>query len=198
MRRHHGNSWSDAAESLLLLLLVLTLVGCHGTLELWQLGAPLGDDDDGPPPLDYSTFEGVEFVNIDWDQEAWPQGVDDCRADWHALGNETTMSDQGLCLGCAHIWVVELSYVGTEEDCLQGTALPMPSDASLRLGFEFLEEVPSFFTVWRSVGDGEMVEVGIGAIDVDRSEFTWSGQESYRNDGEIIGYDWFLSGEGSF
>jgi len=198
MRRHHGNSWSDAAESLLLLLLVLTLVGCHGTLELWQLGAPLGDDDDGPPPLDYSTFEGVEFVNIDWDQEAWPQGVDDCRADWHALGSETTASDQALCPACAYIWTVQLSYLGTDDVCLQGTALPEPLDGSVLLGFEFLEELPSFFTVWRSSGDGEMAEVGVGAIDTDRSEFTWSGQESYRNDGEIIGYDWFFSGEGSF
>ncbi len=198
MRREHGKRVRERGALSLLLLLVLTLSGCHGTLELWRLGDPPGDDDDGPPPLDYSTFEGVEFVNIDWDQEAWPQGVDDCRADWHALGNETTTSDLGLCPSCAHIWVVQLSYVGTEVNCLQGTGLPLPTDATLRLGFEFFEQPPSFFTVWRSVGDGEMVEVGIGAIDTDRSEFTWSGQESYRNDGEIIGYDWFLSGEGSF
>ena len=198
MGRDHGKRMSEPSAFLLLLLSALVLSGCHGTLELWQLGALSVDDDDGPPPLDYSAFEGVEFVNIDWDQEAWPQGVDDCRADWHALGNETTGSDQELCPSCAHIWTVQLSYLGTEEDCLQGTALPLPSDISLHFGFEFLAELPSLFTVWRGTGDGAMIEVGIGAIDADRSEFTWSGQESYRNDGEIIGYEWFLSGAGSF
>ena len=43
-----------------------------------------------------------------------------------------------------------------------------------------------------------MSEVGVGAINEASAEFTWSGQEGHRNDGEVIGYEWFLSGEGSF
>jgi hypothetical protein len=190
--------FSKLRRFFLFLLAVVPLYGCHGTLEIWQLGESIGDDDDGPPELDYSAFEGREFTNIDWDQEARPQGVYDCQADWFALGSGTTAEDQALCPQCAHIWTVELSYIGTLEDCLQGTALPAPEDLSVRLGFQFLAELPSLFTVWRSMDGSEMEEVGLGAIDEARAEFTWSGQQSYRNDGEIIGYEWFLSGEGSF
>ena len=182
----------------LCLVVAPVLAGCPGTLELWQLGGPLADDDDGAPQLDYSSFEGAEFINIDWDQEAWPQGVDDCQAGWHALGSESTAADQALCPVCAHIWTVQLTYLGAADACLQGTALAAPADDTVRFGFEFLGDESAFFTVWRSVVGGAMVESGIGAIDEARAEFTWSGQESYRNDGEIIGYEWFLSGEGSF
>jgi len=198
MQRNQKVQFIKSGLFLTLLLGVVPLYSCHGTLEIWQLGETLGDDDDEPPQLDYSAFEGMEFINVDWDQEAWPQGVDDCQADWFALGSETTAVDQALCPDCAHIWTVELSYLGSSDDCLQGTALPAPEDMDVRLGFQFLPELTSLFTVWRSMDGGEMEEVGLGAIDEARAEFTWSGQQNYRNDGEIIGYEWFLSGEGSF
>jgi hypothetical protein len=187
-----------AALPLLLALGAALLAGCSGTLEIWMLGNPIGDDDDNGLQLDYSTFEGTEFVNIDWDQEAWPQGIEDCQADWHALGADSTADNQDLCPSCDLIWSTQLTSLAGADNCLQGTALPAPADLTVRMGFEFLEALPHFFTVWRSVGDSPMVAVGVGAIDEARAKFTWSGQESYRNDGEIIGYEWFRSGEGSF
>ena len=175
----------------------LLLVGCHGSWEVSGMGAPSVDDDDGLQ-LDRSSFEGVEFVNVDWDQEAWPQGVDDCRADWYALATDATVDSQELCPACGQIWSVELTAMGGDTDCLQGTALDEPDELTVLLGFEFLESLPQFFTVWRSLGDQAMEEVGVGAVDESSAEFTWSGQEGHRNDGEILGYEWFLSGEGTF
>ena len=94
MQRNQKVQFIKSGLFLTLLLGVVPLYSCHGTLEIWQLGETLGDDDDEPPQLDYSAFEGMEFINVDWDQEAWPQGVDDCQADWFALGSETTAVDQ--------------------------------------------------------------------------------------------------------
>ena len=199
MAQVHWQRRINAASLLAGVVLVAALVaGCPGRLEFWMLGSSIGDDDDNGLQLDYSSFEGVEFVNIDWDQEAWPQGVDDCEADWHALGVDSTSDDQDLCPNCDQIWSVQLTALSGADSCLQGTALPEPADITVRVGFEFLDALPHLFTVWRAVGDAPLVSVGVGAIDEARAEFTWSGQDSYRNDGEIIGYEWFLSGEGSF
>ena len=185
------------ACSTLAVFSVLLLQGCPGSLEIWMMGSPVTDDDD-VLSLDYSSFEGYEVVNVDWDQEAWPQGVDDCQARWYAAGTDATIDNQALCPACGQIWSVQLTAMDGDADCLQGTALEEQDEMTVRLGFEFLAELPHFFTVWRSFSDEAMEEVGVGAINEASAEFTWSGQEGHRNDGEVIGYEWFLSGEGSF
>jgi len=185
------------ACSAMALFCALLLQGCPGDLDIWMSGNPVADDDD-VSSLDYSRFEGVESLNIAWDQQARPQGVDDCQARWYALGTEATLDNQDLCPACGQIWSVQLTALDEDAVCLQGTALEEEDELTIRLGFEFLAELPHFFTVWRSFSDEPMEEVGVGAINEASAEFTWSGQEGHRNDGEVIGYEWFLSGEGSF
>ncbi len=180
-----------------LVLGTLALQGCPGDLSI-LLGGSNSDDDDTGPELNYDSFEGVEFVNIDWDQETRPQGVEDCHADWYALGTDATVDNQELCPDCGQIWSVELTPLSGADDCLQGTALAEPEAMVVRLGFQFVPEAPNVFTIWRSLGDEPMSGVGVGAINEASAEFTWSGQESFRNDGALIGYEWFLSGEGRF
>ncbi len=180
------------------LVVLLCGSGCHGGLTVLQLGDPQADDDDGGPQLELASFSGTEFLNIDWDQEALPQGVDDCRADWYASGEAAGAAEVAMCTACDFVWATRLTYQGTAADCLQGTGLPDGGDVDLLLGFEFYEDAPDLFTVWRGLVGGELEEVGVGALDRASAEFTWSGQNGYRNEGEIIGYEWFLSGQGSF
>ncbi len=180
-------------------LLSLLLSGCVGSLNVWGINVDIPDDDDdaAPPDINYDDYEGVEFMNIDWSQQAENQGAEDCIEDegWTVSGALSTGDDNNFCPECDYIW--RLTYTATPglAACLEGSGF-QPSSGFLRqFGFAFTSA--SDFDVWRTIGEPHipMTQVGIGALDDDAS-FTWGGGNSFRTDEGS--YEWFLSGEGSF
>ncbi len=180
---------------------LLLLTGCVGTLDIWGINVEIpgeGDDDDAAPDIDFSSYEGFEFINIDWDQQRRPGGVEDCIEDdgWDVRGDETTVDDQTRCPDCDHIWT--LTYLATSglDDCLASTGLPADTGFVRKLGFEFQDE--QAFRVWRNMEDPDrpLVTVGEGALREDAT-YTWGGSSSYRFDDQAD-YDYYFSGEGAF
>ena len=188
---------------LLLLLPVLLLTGCVGDLDIWGINVDIpgqGDDDDAAPDIDFTAYDGFEFINVDWDQQRRPGGVEDCIEEegWDVNGSETTVDDASRCPDCDVIWT--LTYIATPglSDCLRSTGLPADSGFRRKLGFEFDDGSDTLFTVWRNTEDqdNDLEAVGEGAIREDAT-FTWSGSGNYRF-GAQGPYDYYVSGEGAF
>lgn len=183
--------------ALALLLLPLSS-GCTGTMLIWGVNTGVDstgdDDDDLPAKFDFSTYEGVEYVNIDWAQQFEQQGRDDCSAPWSVSGTETTSDDQNLCPSCDHIWLLEMTPGAGVESCYANTNFST-EPRERRVGIELIDDVN--FRMWRNSQDSDnpLDEVGDGAFL--GTEFTWSGSETQR---ESVGdqYEWYYSGEGEF
>ena len=191
--------------------------GCPGSLLIcgvnWdECGDGFGGngDDDDDVVRDYSNYDGVEYLNIDWDPEAEADGQDDCLAEFRAQGPRTFIDDQNLCPQCDEIWTVTLvaetnpNAETNVEDCLgQGTGIEAPSSYERKIGFR-MEDGVSFsvfrtdFSLQRPLGESEndpLTSAGVGAFQ--GSEYTWSGIESpVENDNR--GFVFFFTGEGSF
>ncbi len=158
----------------------------------------IADDDDTAPVIDFSTFEGFEFINIDWDQQTRPGGVDDCIEDdgWEVYGAETTVDDQSRCPACDHIWTLTHTRSVGLVDCLDQTGLTPDTNFQRKLGFAF--DGDQDFAVWRNFEDpaNSMQQIGVGALREDAT-FTWSGGADYRFS-EQPNLDYYFSGEGEF
>jgi hypothetical protein len=186
---------------LLLAMPLLILAGCVGNLDIWGINVDIpgeGDDDDAAPDIDFTSYDGFEFINIDWDQQRRPGGVEDCIEDdgWNVHGDETTVDDQSRCPACDHIWT--LTYIATSGlgDCLASTGLSADTAFQRKLGFEFQDA--QGFRVWRNFEDPDvpLQLIGEGALQDDASH-TWSGSNGYRL-GDAAAYDYYFSGEGAF
>lgn len=180
-------------------LLGLPFSGCSGTLLIWGINAGEGvggDDDDSelPPEFDFSRYDGVEYINIDWAQQFEQQGREDCRAPWPTTGTETTSDDQNLCPDCDHIWLVEQEPGEGVEACYANTQFST-QPRERRVGIEIIDDVN--FVFWRNSEDSDnpLAEVGEGAFL--GSEFTWSGIDDHS---QSVGdqFEWWYSGEGEF
>jgi len=174
------------------------LPGCVGTLDIWTLDILIpgqGDDDDGPPALDFSVFDGVEFINIDWDQEQKAQGLQDCAGEWSADGDNTTLDDDNLCEACTHVWTLTLRAEDSAYECLDNTNITVNDPYIRKIGFEFLDDQD--FIVWRNFSDPDLPMEPVGEGAIKGTDFTWSGlAEEYREAGQ--NFEFFFSGEGSF
>ncbi len=181
---------------------VALLPGCTGTLNIWTVNVdPLGgsgddDDDDRDPQLDFSNYDGTEYINIDWDQEQAPAGVEDCAEEYEAFGANTTLDDSNLCPLCDHIWAVTLVAADPDLECLDGTGLQARETYIRRVGIEFIDDIT--FRYWRNRGDSDLAldPHGIGAFN--GVEFTWSGIDEYAEEYPDAGITLFFSGEGEF
>jgi len=181
----------------------LGLTGCAGTLLIWGENVPLpdddDDDDDGAPNIDLSSYDGVEYLNLDWTQEAEQDGHFDCTEEFSAFGSNTSVTDEALCPDCDAIWTVTLQVEDEDRDCLdQGTDLDVSDTYIRKLGFQFGDGVN--FTVYRNTGgvDEELEAWGVGAFN--GLESTWSGVGvgDYTIVNDSLGFDLFFSGEGEF
>jgi hypothetical protein len=174
---------------------LLLLAGCHGQMTIDGLPGSADGTGDGPPGIDYGSFDGVDITSVDWGQAGKAQGREDCEAIWDAVAAETTDDDHDLCPVCDHVWSVNLRAQADAQACLADTELEYREAAVVRVGFEFTQGVG--FMVWRTLddADGPLVEVGVGALD--GTEFTWSGRADHQ-DSSLLGYSWFHSGEGEF
>ena len=189
---------------LLLAALLFPLTGCIGELDIWGINHPIpgevidDDDDDAAPDIDFSTYTGFEFINIDWDQQTRPGGVEDCIevAGWDVTGDETTVDDQTRCPSCTHIWTLTYLRSVLLPNCLESTDLEPETGVQHKLGFEF--ETDQDFAVWRSFGDPDnpLQLVGRGALREDASH-TWSGGADDRFDDQA-NLEYYFSGEGDF
>ena len=194
---------------LLLVAPLALLTGCIGTLYIGAQDdddSAADDDDASGPDLDFGTYTGFEFINIDWDQETGPVGVQDCigEAGWDVTGTETTADDQETrCPACDHIWTLSYSLPAPTNpptiplaECLESTGLPPLETFERKLGFEFDNDQD--FVVWRNFDDPDTVmkEVGEGALDEDATH-TWSGVGRHRFD-EQPSLEYYFSGEGGF
>ncbi len=186
---------------LLLAAPLLLLSGCVGTLDIWGINVDIpgqDDDDDAAPNIDFTTYDGFEFINIDWDQQRRPGGVEDCIGDdgWDVNGDETTADDQSRCPECTHIWT--LTYIRTSglEDCLESTGLLAETGFQRKLGFEF--EGEQAFHVWRNFEDPAtaLELVGEGALR-ENATYTWGGGGDFRF-GSQGPFEYYFSGEGAF
>lgn len=186
---------------LCVVLLSLLLSGCVGSLSVWGINVPIPDDDDdddaAPPDINYDTYEGVEYINIDWSQQAENQGAEDCIEEegWTVTGEESTGNDNNFCPDCDHIWRLTFTATPGLPGCLRDTGFGNTSGFLRQLGFVFTSD--SDFDVYRTVTEPHipMVQVGVGALD-EEAGFTWGGSQGFRTDEG--NYEWYLSGEGSF
>jgi hypothetical protein len=185
---------------LLLAASLLLTTGCIGTMDIWGINVDIpgdGDDDDAAPDIDFGRYDGIEFINIDWDQTQAPAGAVDCIEDsgWNVNGDETTADDQSRCPDCTHIWT--LTYVARAglDECLASTGIDADSGFLRKFGFEFRGS--QSFSVWRNFEDPDnaMEEVGEGALREDAT-YTWGGGSDFRFGGGA--YDYYFSGEGAF
>ncbi len=193
----------------LLALSLGALSACPGNLEICidvdvdgnciVLGQSGGDDDDDidPGAIDFSVYDGIEYLNIDWDQQLEEQGRNDCNGPWTATGENTTADDGNLCPDCDHIWSIELVAQSTAESCITGTGLTFFEDYIRKMGIRFLSNTD--FAVYRNSESANNVlnEVGIGAIQPG-NQFTWSGIDQWEIDIDNGGYNYYFSGEGAF
>ena len=178
----------------------LSLGGCVGTLDIWgvNVGLPDGDDDDddGPPDLDLSAFEGVEYLNIRWDTEQAEAGFVDCQEPFEVSGE--LLEDTEGCPSCDLVWAVDVELLDEDRPCLdQGTSLDPPEDFESLVGMNFRSE--NEFTMYRSSweSDDELLEqMGEGAFN--GLVFTWSGVGGWEKHVSSAGYTVFFSGEGDF
>jgi hypothetical protein len=220
-RREQGGQTANAAQEdayaeessmnvrpVAIVLAALSVVGCPGSLELWGVNVPLPggggfDDDDDTAPADFSNYDGLEYLNIEWTDDAIAAGHYNCRAVWEAQGPNTLDSDGNLCPECDQIWQMSLSAEDVE-DCLgQGTGITAPTNYTRKVGFR--TEGGTAFTVYRTrfsaqspLGQSQnepLDEAGIGAFQ--GAEFTWSGIDSPVVIAEL-GYSFYYSGEGTF
>ena len=195
----------------LLLTSSLMLAGCPGSLLVcgvnWEAcgeGFGTGDDDDDGVVRDFSNYDGVEYLNIDWDAEAEADGQFDCQAEFRAQGPTSFADDQNLCPTCDELWTVTLVAEDGVDECLgQGTAIEAPTSYERKIGMRLgengaFEVFRTAFSVQEPLGDSPnepLVFAGVGAFQ--GAEYTWSGIEtSLENDNR--GYEFYFSGEGNF
>ena len=183
-----------------LALSLFSLPGCIGSMAILGLDPTAGDDDDdsdNPLVLDFSSYEGTEYLNIAWADEQHDQGYVDCIEDgpWDASGADTTQSDANLCPSCTYVWTISLDPSPEVESCLAGTGNPA-EPLSRRLGFQIQDDTN--FLVFRNKGsvNNALSSIGIGAFD--GSDFTWSGAADFRSQSEDGRYEYYFSGEGGF
>ena len=187
--------------SLLLLAVALLLSGCTGTMSIWGVNVLLpGDDDDddsGPPQLDFSSYDGTEWIAIDWSQQMEEQGRTDCSEMFDAFGTNTTVDDSNLCDACDEVWTITLVADDNDLPCLSGgTGLQVEETYVRKVGIEFLNDID--FDYYRNRGDADLPleQHGIGAfLGV---EYTWSGLNGFVEEYPQAGFDLYFEGEGSF
>ncbi|MCO4768662.1 MAG: hypothetical protein KDA24_01435 [Deltaproteobacteria bacterium] len=197
--------------SLLVLVSSSVLAGCPGSLLIcgvnWdECGDTFGtgDDDDDGVVRDFANYDGVEYLNIDWDAEAEADGQFDCEAEFRAQGPRTLLDDQNLCPDCDEIWTVTLVAENGVDDCLgQGTGIDAPASYERKIGliqgegvsFEIHRSAFSRQSPLGSSPNEPLVFAGVGAFQ--GADYTWSGIETpVENDN--LGYVFFFSGEGNF
>ncbi len=194
---------ANTVRHIAMFVAALALSGCSGVLNIWGVNVPIpggpGDDDDstGAPELDFSQYDGIEYINLDWTQDAEEEGHFDCQEPFDAFGANSTLDDGNLCPQCDEIWTITLVAQDDDQSCLrQGSGFDVPGSYVRRIGIEFVNAID--FVVWRNSEDEDFAlnEVGIGAfLGV---EHTWSGVDGYQSEVPARGYSWFLSGEGEF
>ena len=190
-------------QLLLLAAVALGLSGCVGNLSIWGVNVPLpdgpgtGDDDDGPPDLDFSQYDGVEYLNISWSQQALEQGHVNCAEEYAAFGANTTNDDFNLCPECDEVWTITLVAESPGLPCISdGTDLPFEPTYVRKVGIDFSNSTDFVFHRNRQDADLALEAEGIGAMD--GAGFTWSGIGGYIDPNPDLGYDFFFSGEGGF
>lgn len=188
---------------LLLLLSGLLLTGCTGSLSIWGVNVPIpggpGDDDDstGSPDLDFSQYDGIEYINLDWTQDAEEEGHYDCQEEFDAFGANSTIDDSNLCPQCDEVWTITLVAQDSDLTCLrQGSGIDTPPSYVRRIGIEFSGAID--FEVWRNTEDEDfaLAPVGVGAFQ--GIEHTWSGIDGFQIEVPGRGFSYYLSGEGGF
>ena len=182
----------------------LLLAGCTGMLSIWGVNVPLpdgpGDDDDsGPPQLDFSSYDGSEWIAIDWSQQMEEQGRTDCSELFDAFGTNTTVDDSNLCpvQVCDEVWTITLVAADDELSCLRGgTGLQVEETYVRKVGIDFDGSID--FDYYRNRGDADtaLTQHGIGAMD--GVEYTWSGLDGFVEEYPQAGFDLYFKGEGSF
>ena len=195
MMQHRVPNW------MILWTLLLSLGGCVGTV---SIGGGPGDDDDTTvdddddddvPDLDFSVYEGDEYLNIRWDPEQAPTGHVDCQERFAATGE---MAEPGWeCESCDVVWAVTLESFDPEQACLgQGTSLEVPSTYQIYVGMDFRED--GEFFLYRSAlsSDDELTRRGVGAFN--NIDFSWSGVGGWEEKVPANAFTLFYSGEGGF
>lgn len=191
--------------------------GCPGSLLIcgvnWdECGDGFGGtgDDDDDVVRDFSNYDGVEYLNVDWDPEAEANGQADCLAEFRAQGPRTLIDDQNLCPQCDEIWTVTLvaetdpTSETNVDDCLgQGTGIEAPASYERKVGFRMEDGVGfmvfrTTFSLQSPLGESQNAPLdpaGVGAFQ--GAEYTWSGIDTpLENDN--LGFVFFFTGEGSF
>ena len=179
----------------------LLLAGCTGSMSIWGVNVPLpGDDDDddsGPPQLDYSSYDGSEWIAIDWSQQMEEQGRTDCSELFDAFGTNTTLDDGNLCDDCDEVWTITLVADDDDLPCVSGgTGLQVEDTYVRKVGIKFHDDID--FDYYRNRGNENEVltQHGIGALD--GVDYTWSGLDGYVEEYPQSGFDLYFKGEGSF
>jgi hypothetical protein len=180
---------------------LLGLSACPGTLEIWGINVPLPDDDsvgdDDDATADWSLYDGVEFIHVDWHPQYNEDGYVDCAGEWTAAGDETTGDDANLCPDCDFVWTITLDAEPEAYDCLnQGTGMDVQDGYVRKVGIEFLDAEKQDFRYYRNRENQDLplAPVGIGAVN--GTEFTWSGVDGFSS--ETDRYVWYFAGEGEF
>lgn len=185
-------------EWMIFLSLMLSASGCVGTMDIWGVNLPIpsDDDDDGTPPdIDFSEYEGAEYLNIRWDPEQAEAGLSDCEEPFDVSGE--LLEDHEGCPSCDVVWAVSIEIRNASEPCLsQGTDLDLDPEYDRYLGMDFHQN--DEFTLYRSTANSgdELVDLGVGAFA--GLEFTWSGVGGAEQHFPGAGFTLFYSGEGDF
>jgi hypothetical protein len=185
-------------EWMIFLSLMLCLGGCVGTLDIWGVNLPIpGDDDDdgAPPDIDFSEYDGAEYLNIRWDPGQAEAGFTDCQEPFDVSGE--LLEETKGCPSCDVVWAVSIELRDAAEPCLsQGTDLDLAPEYDRYLGMDFHRN--NEFTLYRSTADSdeELLQLGEGAFN--GLEFTWSGIGSWEQHFPGTGFTLFYSGEGDF
>ena len=201
-------SLTKAARWILVLALAAPLLGgCPGTLKIWGVnveipGGPGGDDDD-PVALDLAHYDGVDILNIDWDEDQAPEGVKDCIAEWRAQGPNTTLDDSDLCSSCDEIWEITLTAQDSADSCLDATDLEVRQSYVRKIGINWgsggaFDVYRTGFNASQPMGTSQndpLTYAGVGAMQGAR--YTWTGvNDSIERPNR--GYSFYYSGEGGF
>ena len=191
------------------LLALALLCGCSATGQGDFSFLPDGDDDDTPAVANdddavadpWSDFQGIETLNLKYDEEAVEAGAEDCQLAFEVAA-ERDDAPGDVCVPCDAIWTVVMTRKDGPEGC--GDELgEIPDSYTRRFGVRALDEAEFFVhrTTWSAENpwgadiDDPLIRAGQGSLS--GTTFAWEARDGDARELAEAGLTLFFSGEGA-